>query len=347
MRAVVYERFGEAPRVADLPDPMAPDDGVVVRVGATGLCRSDWHGWQGHDDDIRSLPHVPGHEFAGTIIEVGRAVTRWNVGDRVTMPFVNACGACATCSAGHPQVCPNQWQPGFHGQGTYAELVALPRADPNLIAVPDTLTDVAAAALGCRIGTAYRAVALVGQVQAGEDVVIIGCGGVGLAAVMIAATAGARVVAIDPSERARGLAGSLGAVATYSSTAALTDLAPHVTIDAFGDAEACRTAIRALRPRGRHVQVGLLPGVTDAVPMSTVIAHELQVLGSHGLAAADYPGLMTLVETGAVRPDALVTRVIGLDDVAAAWVEPGPPGMTVIDPGREHGSRVVDRSASR
>src|SRR5262245_54996693 len=90
VRAVVYNVFGEAPSVREVPDPTAPDDGVVVRVEATGLCRSDWHGWRGHDPDIK-VPHVPGHELAGTIVEVGRDVAKWKVGDRVIVPFICAC----------------------------------------------------------------------------------------------------------------------------------------------------------------------------------------------------------------------------------------------------------------
>src|SRR5215212_8822191 len=112
MRAVVYTDFGVPPTVRDVLEPACPRDGVVVEVGATGVCRSDWHGWQGHDPEIR-LPHVPGHELAGTIVEVGREVRGWGVGDRVTVPFVCACGVCASCLAADQQVCDDQFQPGF------------------------------------------------------------------------------------------------------------------------------------------------------------------------------------------------------------------------------------------
>ena len=104
MRALLFESFGGPLQVTDVPDPTPAAHGVVVRVGATGICRSDWHGWQGHDPDV-VLPHVPGHELAGTVEAVGAGVTRWAVGDRVTVPFVNACGRCAQCAAGDHQVC--------------------------------------------------------------------------------------------------------------------------------------------------------------------------------------------------------------------------------------------------
>jgi D-arabinose 1-dehydrogenase-like Zn-dependent alcohol dehydrogenase len=97
VRALVYDDFAGPLTVRDVPDPEPPPAGVVVRVGATGVCRSDWHGWQGHDPDVR-LPHVPGHELAGTVVASGPDVRRARVGDRVTVPFVCACGRCPRCA---------------------------------------------------------------------------------------------------------------------------------------------------------------------------------------------------------------------------------------------------------
>ncbi|TWH30476.1 alcohol dehydrogenase [Isoptericola variabilis J7] len=142
---MVYDSFGGPVTVREVPDPVAPDGGAVVRVHASGLCLSDWHGWAGHDPDIDALPHVPGHELAGVVEAVGTGVRRWRVGDRVTVPFVCGCGACAWCAAGQAQVCPNQTQPGFTHRGSDAELVALHAADTNLVAVPDGVTDAEAA----------------------------------------------------------------------------------------------------------------------------------------------------------------------------------------------------------
>ena len=128
MRALVFDEYGGPLTVREVPDPVPPDGGVVVQVRATGICRSDWHGWQGHDPDI-ALPHVPGHELAGTVAAIGTGVTRWQVGDRVTVPFVNACGSCPRCLQGDHQVCDNQRQPGFSHWGSFAEYVALDHAD--------------------------------------------------------------------------------------------------------------------------------------------------------------------------------------------------------------------------
>ena len=101
MRAAQFDAFSSPLYVGERDTPVARPHGVVIKVEATGLCRSDWHGWQGHDSDITELPHVPGHEFAGVISEVGADVKDWKVGDRVTVPFVCGCGDCIDCKAGN------------------------------------------------------------------------------------------------------------------------------------------------------------------------------------------------------------------------------------------------------
>jgi D-arabinose 1-dehydrogenase-like Zn-dependent alcohol dehydrogenase len=340
MRALLYDEFRGPLRVVDVASPVPAPHGVVVRVGATGVCRSDWHGWQGHDADI-VLPHVPGHELAGTIEAVGADVRGWHVGDRVTVPFVCACGTCPRCIAGDQQVCDRQTQPGFTHWGSFAELVALDHADVNLVALPADLSFATAAALGCRYSTSFRAVVHQGRVASGEWVVIHGCGGVGLSAVQIAVAYGARVVAVDVAAGALELAMQFGAEAVVDATgldagavaAAVRDATgdgAHVSVDALGSAATCRASVLSLRPRGRHVQVGLLVGATD-VPMQQVIAKELEVIGSHGMPARAYPELLALVAAGRLRPDLLVAREIGLDDAAEALRTVGAtPGITVI-----------------
>jgi len=164
MRAVVYQRIRERPQIAELPEPPCPNDGVVVAVRATGLCRSDWHAWMGHEPV--PLPHVPGHEFAGVIDQVGIDVDGWSVGDRVTTPFVYACGTCAQCRAGDHQICDRQEQPGFTRWGSFAERVVVTHAQTNLVRLPDALGFAEAASLGCRFATAYRAVVVQGRLAA-------------------------------------------------------------------------------------------------------------------------------------------------------------------------------------
>ena len=210
MRAIYFSEFNGKISVRDVPQPQAPKSGVVIKVEATGLCRSDWHGWAGHDSDIH-LPHVPGHELAGTVFEVGEGVTRFHVGDRITVPFVNGCGKCTFCTSGNAQVCPNQTQPGFTQWGSFAEYVALENADFNLIALPDEISFQTAAALGCRFATAFRGIVDRAKVKQGEWVAIYGCGGVGLSSIMIAKAMGAKVIAVDINPDALQKAEELGA----------------------------------------------------------------------------------------------------------------------------------------
>jgi D-arabinose 1-dehydrogenase-like Zn-dependent alcohol dehydrogenase len=344
VRAVVYDGFGRMPEVREVPDPEPTRAGVVIRVEATGLCRSDWHGWMGHDPDITRFPHVPGHELAGVVAATGPDVTRWRIGDRVTVPFVCACGRCAACAAGDQQVCERQTQPGFSHWGSFAEYVAIDDADINLVALPGDLPYATAAALGCRFATAFRAVTAQGRVGPGDWVAVHGCGGVGLSAVMIAAACGARVVAVDVSPGALELARHFGAAASVKgpdgvaeAVREITGGGAHVSLDALGSPATCAASVDSLRRRGRHVQVGLLPPAAGpaVVPMHRVIALELEILGSHGMAAHAYGPMMAMVAAGTVRPDLLVTRTIGLDDAPAALAAMGTApsaGATVIAP---------------
>ena len=343
MRAVYYEQFRSAPRIENVPTPAPAPDGVVVEVQASGLCRSDWHGWMGHDADIR-LPHVPGHELAGTIVAVGAQVTRWREGDRVTVPFVAGCGRCIECASGNQQVCESQFQPGFTAWGSFAQYVALERADINLVRLPDELTFVTAASLGCRFATSFRAVVDLARVQAGEWIAIHGCGGVGLSALMIANAIGANVVAIDIAADKLQFAAAIGAAVTIDASGgtdvveAVRDVTrggAHVSIDALGHSTTCFTSIACLRRLGRHVQIGLMldEHAQPRIPMGRVLAYELQVLGSHGMQAYRYDALLRMIESGTLAPEKLIGRSITLEEAPAALTtmdQVSPAGITVI-----------------
>ena len=290
------------------------------------------------------LPHVPGHEFVGIISSIGAEVTGWSVGDRVTAPFVCGCGSCEWCRGGNAQICPHQTQPGFTHWGSHAELVAIGAADVNLVAVPDSVSDEAAASLGCRFATAFRAVRARAAVRADEWVAIFGAGGVGLSAVMIAAAVGARVIAVDRNPDALAVARRVGAIHTLAASGAvapqiaeITGGGAHVAIDAVGSAATSTAAVMSLRRRGRHVQIGLLAAAElPRLPLDRVIGWELDILGSHGMAAGDYPEMLDLVTSGRLRPQDLVGRTVGLEDAARLLpqtVSAPPTGMTVIRPG--------------
>ena len=345
MRALVYEAFQGRPGIQAVPDPSPSRDGVVIRVGASGLCRSDWHGWMGHDPDIR-LPHVPGHELAGEVVGIGQDVRRWREGDRVTLPFVCGCGACPECASGNQHVCDHQFQPGFTHWGSFAEYVAIRYADGNLVRLPDDMSYVTAASLGCRFATSFRAIVHQAELKGGEWIAVHGCGGVGLSAIMIARALGANVVAVDLDDEKLRMAEALGASVTLHGER-VADVAraiqehtgggAHVSIDALGHPTTCFNSIQSLRKRGRHVQVGLmLAGHRHPpIPMDAVIAKELRILGAHGMPSHAYPELLRMIQSGQLEPQRLVGRRITLDESGEALV--GMNGFTGV------GVTVVDR----
>jgi alcohol dehydrogenase len=343
VRAAYYEQFAGPITIEHLPDPSPSAHGVVIRVMATGLCRSDWHGWQGHDSDVQ-VPHVPGHELAGIVEVAGKGVQHWRAGDRVTLPFVCGCGTCLQCASGNHQVCDHQFQPGFTHWGSFAEYVAIDYADANLVRLPDEIDFVAAASLGCRFVTSFRALVDQGRVTAGQWVAVHGCGGVGLSAIMIAAALGAQAVAIDISDEKLAFARSIGAAATINATtttdvvAAVVELTgggAHVSIDALGSPTTSFNSIANLRKRGRHIQVGLMGDQPNAVvPMARVIAHELEVYGSHGMQSHRYPALLDMIQAGRLTPEKLVGKTISLDQAPAALMTMDSfngTGITVVD----------------
>ena len=343
MKAVVIEQFSSLPTIQTVADPTPASHGVVIKVEATGVCRSDWHCWQGHDTDV-VLPHVPGHEFAGVIAEVGKDVTRFKVGDRVTVPFINACGGCPECNSGNHQVCGNQTQPGFTHWGSFAEYTTVDQADVNLVAMPEDLEFTTAASLGCRFATSFRAVVDQGKVSAGQWVAVHGCGGVGLSAVMIAQSLGANVIAIDIDQGKLELAKSLGAVATINANQVadvaeavveITKGGAHVSLDALGHSITAFNSVKSLRKLGKHIQVGLLLAdhAAPPMPMAKVIADELEIIGSHGMQAYRYDAMLSMMLSGKLTPQKLLGRTISLEQSIEA--------LTTMDTASATGVTIV------
>lgn len=347
MKAAVFRAFNGPIAVETVPDPPCPADGVVVEVRACGVCRSDHHAWVGADPDV-ACPHVGGHEMAGVVVEAGPASAA-RVGERVTAPFVLGCGRCADCLAGQPTLCATQHVMGFSGPGAFAQYVAVPNAPFNLVRLPDDRF-ARAAAMGCRVTTAWRALIERGQLQPGEWLCVHGCGGVGLSAVMIARAAGAEVVAVDVSADALVLAERFGASPCLNAA----DLSPdelveavheasgggaHVSIDALGRTETFLASLRSLRPGGRHVQIGMPVGAHAAptLPLLDIVyARQISLIGTRGMGAAGFGPIFDMAETGRLDLDALIGRRIALGEVGAALTAMSTPGaatagVTVID----------------
>ena len=349
MKAAIYTEFSGPIKIEDVQDPVPSDAGVVIKVEATGVCRSDWHGWKGHDPDI-SLPHVPGHELAGVISNRGKKVRRFNVDDRVTLPFVCGCGHCPQCKSGNHQICDNQFQPGFTHWGSFAEFVAIDYADVNLVQLPADMSFPTAASLGCRFATSFRAIKYQGNVKEGQWVAVHGCGGVGLSAIMIAKALGAQVIGIDVSDAAIMMARKIGADATINSLGSAnvaedirstSDGGVHVSIDALGAWETSYNSIKCLRKKGRHVQIGLMVGDQGdpPLPMHLVVGNELEIYGSHGMQAHVYPEMLDMITSGILMPEMLIREEVNLGrgvEILQGMDKDQGSGIVVITQGLSH-----------
>ncbi len=342
MRAARLITYRQPLEVTTIPDPEPAEDGVVVRVLACGVCRSDWHAWSGSDPDV-VLPMTPGHEYCGEVVAVGNRVRRWRVGDRVIAPFILACGHCPDCSQGHQTICADQVVPGFTCDGAFAEFIAVAHADANLTALPDTLAPEIAAALGCRVTTAWQALVGRAQVQGGEWLAVFGGGGVGISTLLLGKALGARVAVVDIADDKLAYAKRLGADAVINAASCnapqsvcdLTGGGAHVAIEALGIEATTVSAMKSLRKLGRMVQIGMPAGdhTTMSLPMDALYSGQLSIFGTRGMPSWRYPSLLSLIAGGDVDLSPLVTRKITLNQASselAAFDNLTPPGVAVI-----------------
>ena len=341
MRAAVLTEFNASLEIQELPDPDCPQDGFLLRVLACGVCRSDWHAWNGSDPV--PLPHIPGHEYCGEVIAVGSQVRRWKVGDRVIAPFILACGQCPDCAAGHQTICADQAIPGFTQAGSFAEKIAVPHADHNLTGLPAGMDPAHAAALGCRATTAWHALTGRAALAAGDWLAVFGGGGVGTSALILGRALGARVIVVDVVQEKLDFARALGADAVIDASREdpvaavrrLTGGGADVALEALGVPATTVPALKSLRKLGRMVQVGMPAGehVTMPIPMDAVYSGQLALFGTRGMPAWRYPSLLALISSGRVVLTPLVNRRIALSEASrelAAFNGPTPPGVAVI-----------------
>ncbi|MEM7547319.1 MAG: zinc-dependent alcohol dehydrogenase family protein [Pseudomonadota bacterium] len=342
MRAALLTTYRAPLEITEVDDPTCPEDGVVLSVLACGVCRSDWHSWTGTDPDI-VLPQIPGHEYCGVVEEVGPRVSFWKPGDRVIAPVILGCGQCMACSSGHQTTCLNQAVPGFTGPGAFAERIGVPHADHNLARLPDYLAPETAAAMGCRVTTAWHGLTGRADLKAGEWLAVHGAGGVGLSAVMLGRAMGARVIAVDIQADKLAEAQKMGAEAVVNAAEVdaatairdLTGAGAHVSMEALGINDTTAASIRCLRKLGRHVQIGMPAGahVNMTLPWDAVYSGQLSLFGSRGMPGWRFPSLFSLIESGAVDPAPLINRRISLSDASAelaAMDGPTLPGVAVV-----------------
>ncbi|WP_417694467.1 zinc-binding dehydrogenase [Roseibium sp.] len=340
MRAAVIREFNQDLSIETVEDPICPDTGVVLKVSACGVCRSDHHGWSGEHPRIKP-GRILGHEYCGEVVEAG-PLAKYKVGDKLIAPFILACGSCHACQSGASNTCPDQVAPGFSCQGAYAEYVAVP-FDHNLVPLPDNLSPKLAAGLGCRVTTSWHALNDRAAVRAGEWVAVHGTGGIGLAAALLAKAMGAKVVVVDivPEKLEHALKlGADAAVNAADGRAAeaireITKGGANVSVEALGIAATTNASIECLAPLGRHIQVGMPIGKTAVmeINMNAVYMKNLALFGSRGMPAWRYPSLLDMIERGQVDLTPMVAREIGLSGASAelkAMDGPTPPGTAVI-----------------
>lgn len=345
MKAALLTAFETPPQIVDVADPDCPRDGAIIAVRACGVCRSDHHAWKGADPDV-VLPHVMGHEFSGDVLEIGPECRGVKPGDRVTAPFILGCGAYPDCRAGEPTICDYQHVIGFTGWGAFAERIAIPRADFNLVRLPDSVDYLSAAGMGCRVTTAFRGIVDRAHIQPGEWLAVHGCGGVGLSAIMIGAALGARVLAVDINRHALEKAREMGANAVLDAGACgdvgqavrdMTDSGVHVSVDALGLNQTFINSLTSLRKMGRHVQIGMPLGAHATPPLpllDLVYARQITLHGTRGIGAHRFSALFDMIRAGRMDPSQLITRKIALSDTPSALVEMDNfqgCGVTVID----------------
>lgn len=345
MKAAVLKVFKKPLVVEDVPDPELTPDGVILKMEATGVCRSDWHAWYGEwNGFIPPLPHILGHEMSGVVEEVGGNIRNFKRGDRVIVPFTQGDGTCQHCLSGHSNVCDHQVMPGFTYNGGFAQYVHIPNADRNLMLLPDGVDFLEASAMGCRFMTAYHGITSRGQVHGGEWVAVYGAGGVGLSAIQIATALGASVIAVDINDEKLAFAKKVGAVATFNSKnenapeaiKELTKGGADVSVDALGIQETMLNSVMSLKKTGRHVQIGMTSfenGGMLNIPLNDIISREIQFSGSFGMPISEYPTMLQMVEKKRLQPGKLVTETIslnGIDNVFHDMTKFASMGVSVI-----------------
>lgn len=328
MKAVVLRAPGDV-AVEEVADPtiLEPDDAIVA-VRATAICGADLFPFHGLTPGFEAGT-VLGHEFAGEVVEVGPAVERVRPGQRVVNASMISDGTCPSCRAGRVTQCEGRSLFGYSGvyprlDGGQAELVRVPQADRALRALPDEVSDEAAVFLADILPTGFAAVAR-GGVSAGDTVVVVGCGPVGLMAVLCAAGVAGRVIAVDGVAARRGLAERLGAEAAAPDeapaavAAATGGLGADVVIEAAGSAGGLDASLRLARGRGVVSVVGAHFEPDYPLDNALMFERELTLRFSIGDPTADGGLLLSRLSSGELDPGVIVTHRLPLADAAEAY----------------------------
>lgn len=321
MKAAVFHAPHRPLEVTEVPTPTPGPGQALIAVAGCGLCHTDLHYVDHGVETFKKPPLILGHEAAGTVAALGPGAGGRAVGDRVLIPAVLSCGRCGFCRQGRENLCANLLMLGNNVDGGYAEYVVAPVSD--LVPVPDGLALERACVIADALSTPYHAVKHRGRVRMGDTVAVVGCGGVGLNVVQCAVVAGARVIAIDVNEERLETARALGAAELIDprtvervdkAVRTLTDGGVDVAFEAIGTPKTIELAFALLKKGGRLCVVGYS---AEPVTLSAarLMYYELEVVGSLGCGAREYPEIIALVRDGKLRLEPIVSGTIPLADI--------------------------------
>ncbi len=323
MRAAVFYQSHQPLVVEEIQTPAPGPGEVLVKVAACGLCHTDLHYLDHDTPTFKKPPLVLGHEISGTVAAIGAEVKQWQEGDRVLLPAVYGCGQCAMCRLGRENVCERMVMFGNNVDGGYAEYLLAPAKD--IFTLPEEIPLIEGAIIADATTTPFHAVVNRGQVKPGDKVVVFGCGGIGLNVVQIAAAVGGQVIAVDLVDEKLEWAKKLGAQVALNASQyeridkeirKLTGGGADIGFEAIGNPTVQQQTFNSLRTGGRFVVVGF---AAKPMTLSTgkVMYREMEIIGSLGCRAVDYPRVLELARQGKIKVKELVTARFTLDDINA------------------------------
>lgn len=324
MRAAVFTGPGEPLSLRTVPRPEPQAGEILVKVAACGLCHSDLHYLDHGVPTFKTPPLILGHEISGTIVRAGPGVDEARVGTSVLLAPVTSCGECQMCRGGRENICARQRMLGNSIDGGFAEYVVAPARDA--FEVPADVPLEEACVIADALTTAFHAVTRRARVTAGETVVVLGCGGLGLNVVQVASLVGANVIAVDRDPRKLALAQDLGAARAVDAgegdlgkrIRGMTDGGADVAIEAIGSPSTQEQALAMVRTGGRLVLLGFASN-NMSLPGGRVTYRELTVIGTLGARPSDFPIVLDLVRRGRLTLGPLVTHRHTLESINAAF----------------------------
>lgn len=327
MKAAVFHEAGQELVIEEVPTPEPGESEALIKVAACGVCHTDLHYIDHGTPTFKKPPLILGHEASGIVAEVGKGVTEWEQNDRVLIPAVISCGECEFCRAGRENICENLIMFGNNVDGAYAEYIVVPAKD--LIPLPESLDLKKSSIIADAVSTPYHAVKNRGKVKEGDKIVVIGCGGVGINVVQIAAAMGAIVYAVDISDSKLETAISLGANKGINPTKdenyiknlkKETNGGFDIAFEAIGNPLTISQGYSLLKKGGRLVVIGYTAEQMTFSP-ARLMYYELEMVGSLGCRSVDYIPLIKMVEQGKIKLDPLITGEYPLKNINNALDE--------------------------